>query len=412
MDSRQMRAEMKFLSINGETLDTLKGLGGFVSSDIDSILDAFYEHITQWDDIADLFPTAEHIERAAKAQKKHWLRSILGGVFDEEYLKSVRRIGAVHEKLGVLPNRYMGGYCQVLNMLSKLILSKSDDGKGPARVSALQKSVFLDMTLALSVYNETVEAHDQDSLLKTAEVFRGKISKITEELATMATNMRTGSQTLRNVAAETHERSGSVAAAAEELSASTTEIGRQVSETVNLATSCKSKAAASNRNMDQLEVAAGSIGQVVKLIKSIASQTNLLSLNATIEAARAGEAGKGFAVVAAEVKTLANQTSEATEEITAQVNEIQRLTNEALLSLKEVVTMVDSINETALAVSGGVETQAEAAGEVAENILVVNTKAEETEQTSEKSLQLAKQLFEQIEAMRKELAAFVTALSA
>jgi methyl-accepting chemotaxis protein len=114
-----------------------------------------------------------------------------------------------------------------------------------------------------------------------------------------------------------------VAAAAEELAASIGEISRQVSATTAVVERAAGEAQESNVKIDGLAAAAKRIGDVVSLISDIAAQTNLLALNATIEAARAGEAGRGFAVVAAEVKTLASQTANATEEIAAHVAAIQ-----------------------------------------------------------------------------------------
>ncbi|MEZ0153024.1 MAG: methyl-accepting chemotaxis protein, partial [Candidatus Reddybacter sp.] len=84
-------------------------------------------------------------------------------------------------------------------------------------------------------------------------------------------------------------------------------------------------------------MAAEKINDVMALISDIAAQTNLLALNATIESARAGDAGKGFAVVASEVKTLAGQTSDATNDITMQIEEMQNLTQVAVNSIKAIV---------------------------------------------------------------------------
>ena len=121
-----------------------------------------------------------------------------------------------------------------------------------------------------------------------------------------------------------------VAAAPEELSASGREISRIVDESTAVARSAVKEASRANEGVMVLDEAAQKIGHVVSLINEIASQTNLLALNATIEDARAGEAGKGFAVVATEVKSLADQTAHATEEISSQVVQIQEATKNAV----------------------------------------------------------------------------------
>ncbi|WP_428846410.1 urea ABC transporter substrate-binding protein [Azospirillum sp. A26] len=159
-----------------------------------------------------------------------------------------------------------------------------------------------------------------------------------------------------------------VATATEELSASIQEIGRQVASSAAIA----GKAVADTRRTDtvvqSLADSAGRIGQVIGLIQGIAGQTNLLALNATIEAARAGEAGKGFAVVASEVKTLANQTARATEDIATQVGAIQSATAEAVAAIRSIAGTIAEINEIAAAIAAAVEQQGAATGEIARNV--------------------------------------------
>ncbi len=123
-----------------------------------------------------------------------------------------------------------------------------------------------------------------------------------------------------------------------------------------------------NKIVLSLAKAAQKIGDVVSLITDIASQTNLLALNATIEAARAGEAGKGFAVVANEVKSLANQTTRATEEIGQQVGDIQAATQEAVRAIEGITGSITDINQVATVIASAVEEQGAATQEIARNV--------------------------------------------
>jgi len=219
-------------------------------------------------------------------------------------------------------------------------------------------------------------------LLALAETFEtsvkgvvGGVSGAAEQMrSTAALMVETADQTTQQsqaVAQASMQASGNVhtvAAAAEQLSGSTSEIGRQVAESSKVASQAVSEAARTTATVKGLADAAKRIGEVVALINDIASQTNLLALNATIEAARAGEAGKGFAVVAGEVKALATQTAKATEDISAQIGSIQGATKDAVDAIGSINAVISRISEIATAVAVAVEEQDAATRDIARNV--------------------------------------------
>lgn len=164
-----------------------------------------------------------------------------------------------------------------------------------------------------------------------------------------------------------HERMTIIADSTQELAESTSHIGRQAEQSRQIAESAVHGIKRTRQLAEELKSAAAQIGAVVQLIGDIASQTNLLALNATIEAARAGEVGKGFAVVAGEVKTLAKQTSTATEEITGHVASIQNAIELVVSDVSAIVSTIDQSMSISDAIADAVSKQVGATAQIASN---------------------------------------------
>ncbi|MAT33940.1 MAG: chemotaxis protein [Ponticaulis sp.] len=164
------------------------------------------------------------------------------------------------------------------------------------------------------------------------------------------------------------ENVGSVASAAQELSASINEIVGQIGQSNSLVETANRSSHSTREKVVELSGSAQQIGDVVRLIQDIASQTNLLALNATIEAARAGESGKGFAVVASEVKGLADQTAKAIQVISDQVEQIQNVTSETTQMITSISEQIDKVHTYTLQVASAIDQQGMATNEIAMNV--------------------------------------------
>jgi methyl-accepting chemotaxis protein len=277
-------------------------------------------------------------------------------------------------------------------------------------------------------------------LSRMADEFERGVRASLDTLAGAASEMQATSRSMSATAGEASHQAISVAAVAEqasanvqtvaaateELSSSVSEIGRQVTQSTEIAGQAVAEANRTNVTVQGLSAAAQKIGDVVKLISDIASQTNLLALNATIEAARAGEAGRGFAVVANEVKSLASQTAKATDEISAQVGAMQDATSEAVRAIEGIGRTIVAINEFASAISVAVEQQgaatqeiarnvneaAQGTGQVSTNISAVHSAADKTGTAAGKVLSAAEQLSGQAAALRTDVDRFLANIRA
>ncbi len=192
------------------------------------------------------------------------------------------------------------------------------------------------------------------------------LGQITEAVASTSERVTSAA----SASTQTSSNMQAVASGAEELAASVGEISRQASDALTISLQAVQQANETSAIVSGLAIAAQKIGDVVKLINNIAEQTNLLALNATIEAARAGDAGRGFAVVASEVKSLATQTAKATDEISAQIAEVQGTTTSAVNVIEAITQTISRINEISAAIAASVEEQASVTQSISANMQV------------------------------------------
>ncbi|MCU1485569.1 MAG: methyl-accepting chemotaxis sensory transducer [Actinomycetia bacterium] len=250
-----------------------------------------------------------------------------------------------------------------------------------------------------------------------------ELSAVSQQLGASAEETSAQSTTAAAAAEQVSANVGTVAAGAEEMGASINEIAGSATEAARVAGEAVAAARVTSDTVDKLGASSAEIGEVIKVITSIAEQTNLLALNATIEAARAGEAGTGFAVVANEVKELAKQTAEATENIASRVTAIQGDAQAAADAIGEITDVIGRINEIQATIASAVEEQsattneigrsvseaATGATEIARNVTNVAQAAEDTSSGAANTLTAAGDLARMADELRRLVSQFVVA---
>lgn len=346
-------------------------------------MDDFYAHVTAQPELSAIIGSHQRIPQLKSAQTKHW-EGLFSGRFDETYFAKTVKIGEAHQRIGLNPSFYIGGYALMFTKIIEAVLkaNRRRPEKAKEALTAAAKAIFLDMDMAISVYIEAGEAVLNQEMQQLANKLEAEVNTIVTDVVERSQTLRGASEHLSNSANTVSERSTSVASASEEatvnvetvasateeMTASVAGIGGQIEQGKSATVRAVKQSEQTSEVVGGLSQSATEIGEIVKMISDIADQTNLLALNATIEAARAGEAGKGFAVVAAEVKSLAKQTASATDDIRGQIGRIQDATDNAVTAISEIGTVIGDLEQIYAEIESTVGEQTSATEEISRSI--------------------------------------------
>ncbi len=263
-------------------------------------------------------------------------------------------------------------------------LTKRLDVKGKDEVAQMARyfNRFIERLEAIitdiAVGSSTLASTSEELSITSGQMSSGSetMSSQTSAIATATEEMSANINSVSNSAGEMAASVNTVATAIEEMSSSLSEVASNCEQAARISDDANSQARHTSEAMERLNSSAMEIGKVLDTISDIADQTNLLALNATIEAASAGEAGKGFAVVANEVKELAKQTAQATEEISRQIEEMQTNTDGSVTAIKGISEIISEMNDITTTIASAVEEQSATINEIACSMVGASQSAE------------------------------------
>ncbi|WP_135081228.1 protoglobin domain-containing protein [Terasakiella sp. SH-1] len=384
-DTDDIEKRLEYLRIDENAKTAMRDFYAQVQGDLPSIISDFYSHISQFEEPQSILDGHASRRNLTEVQSSHW-QDMFRGQYDDEYVKRARAIGKAHDAIGLKPRWYLGGYFLFIEKLIESYLKKAGvkSPKVAQQIGGMLRTVCLDIDLAMMTYIESGELRKmREQLLEMSNgVLREAgetIRSVNGQTQLMQSNVNRLNQAQGDLGARveaadtslthTSQAIQTVAAATEELDASSQTIADQVQTSEQIAQDAIEQSMRSQETVTSLETTAQEISSVVSLVQNIASQTRLLALNATIEAARAGEAGKGFAVVASEVKNLAAETEKAIDQVNAQSVQIQQATERAVKEIELTNQLIQKMGDNVSTIAQSVEQQTAATSEISSSAL-------------------------------------------
>lgn len=317
------------------------------------IIDPLYEHLLAFAATRRHFQSDAHVN-AVKETQREYLKRLFDGSYDREYARDRLGVGITHERIALEPAWYIGAYSLYLCRVLDLIMARHEDDAQTAveLFQSVIKIVNLDMSMAIDTYIGAMRRREQEAQGRFVEALNqysetlGDSSKgileatasqsvAAQEQATSVTEITTTLGELRQTSAQALERAEEVVLVSERSIETSASGSEAVEAAIQGMREIRSQVDAIAEKILMLSEQSQQIGEIIASVNEIAEQSKLVAFNASIEAGRAGEHGKGFAVVATEIRSLADQSKQATGQVRQLLSEIQSAINSAVVATEE-----------------------------------------------------------------------------
>lgn len=327
--------QIKFVGLTEEDIQLLAEIRPLMERNTSKIVRVFYDKLQGMPNLMGIINKHSTIDKLAKTLEQYLL-DMVSGKIDERYIIRRKVIGNVHNRIGLFPQWYIGAYTLIQNETLQVLTKELDSWEEVMKYYLpFQRLCSFDMQIGIETYIESYTS----SMMKLNEIEELQ-SRLNDSASTLAASAE---ETTSSIA----DKEGLV----EEMLSEVTAITKSSKEMILTVDNGKQDVASALTKVDtvvdliettknltlELSESSSKIGQVVKTIRGISNQTNILSLNAAIEAARAGEHGKGFSIVAQEVRKLAHQTEQALDHIQGQITAVQETIGKFESSFKHIV---------------------------------------------------------------------------